>query len=283
MKMLAGVIARRPLGRRSVRWASLRVRRRRAKQSQSTEIATASFAGLAKTISSLLQLLLGRCLAMTTLLLFIFTPLVFSEDDFQYWSQYSLKAIDTKYVDYVSSGELRLIDDVSDFSFWRTTQRLIFDLFPYLSLGTNYTFLEEQVINSKTKEEEFKYHHRLELEVSPQYEIKKWVHVNIKNRNRFEFRWIEDQGSDNGRFRQRWELEFPVSKVPRVKSVYINNEFFVAMNRQELNQNRVIPFGINFKVCSKASLSVFYMIQSKKGAHDWSSNQIVGTHLSISL
>lgn len=206
-----------------------------------------------------------------------------AEDDVQYWSQYSLKPLDTKYVDYVSYGELRLIDDVSDFSFWQTTQRLIFDLIPYLSLGTNYTFLEEQIINSKTKEKEFKYHHRFELEVNPYYEIKKWIHVKIKNRNRFEFRWIEDHGSDNGRFRQRWELEFPISKVPRVKSVYINNEFFVALNRQELNQNRAVPFGINFKICSKANLSVFYMIQSKKGAHDWSSNQIVGTHLSISI
>lgn len=221
---------------------------------------------------------------MTTLLLFIFTPPVFSEDDFQYWSQYSLKAIDTKYVDYVSYGELRFfIDDVSDFSYWQTTQRLIFDPFKYLSFGTNYTYLETLTKNSKMKQEEFKHHHRLELEVNPQYELKKWIHVKIKNRNRFEFRWIEDQGSDNGRFRHRWELEFPIQKVPRVKSIYVNNEFFVVFNRQELNENRVVPFGIIFKICSKAALSVFYMIQSKKGANDWSSNQIVGTHLSLSL
>lgn len=217
------------------------------------------------------------------LILVVCSMPVMAEDDVQYWSQYSLKAIDTKHVDYVSFWDLRFTDDLSDFSYWQATQRLIFDFIPYLSLGTNYTFLEEQVANSKTKEEEFKHHHRLELEINPHYELKKWVHVNIKNRNRFEFRWIEDQGSDNGRFRQRWELEFPLKRIPAVKSVYINNEYFVAFNRQELNQNRVIPIGINFKIFSKAILSVFYMIQSKKGANDWSSNQIVGTHLFLSV
>lgn len=208
-------------------------------------------------------------------------PSVFSEDDVQYWSRLSIKAIDTNYFDYVTYGELRLTEDSSDFHFWQTSQKFQFDPIDHLSLAINYTHLQEEVSDSKTRKSEFKVHNRFELEVNPYAAIKDYV--KIKSRNRIEFRWIEDRGSDNTRFRQMWQIEVPIKKVPFLQSIYINNELFYDFNREQFTQNRWIPGGVAIKIYEKSLIRIFYMIQSVKGRPDWSSNQILGTHIELAF
>ena len=150
-----------------------------------------------------------------------------------------------------------------------------------MSLGINYTYLEEEVLDSKTKESDFKYHNRLELEVNPYFSV--GPYVKVKNRNRMEFRWIEDKGSDNARFRQLWQIEVPIKGISIVNSIYANNELFYDFNREQFAQNRWIPAGVVFKIYKKNLLRIFYMIQSVKGRPDWSSNQILGTHVELAF
>ncbi len=212
---------------------------------------------------------------MTIFLLLIGSLALRAENDFQYWSRFQVKVIDTKYVDSINFWDLRFFDDSSNFGFWQTSQKIQVDLIRNLSLGVAYTYLDNEVAN------EFKYQHRLELETNPYWSWKEWV--NIRNCNRVEFRWIEDKGSDNGRFRQLLEFEVPIKNISPVQSLYFNNEIFIDFNQKELNENRVVPFGITFKVYKKTSFKVSYMIQSKKTAHDWLSNQVLGTHLLIAF
>lgn len=73
-----------------------------------------------------------------------------AEDDVQYWPRYSVKAIDTKYVDFTNYGELRLTEDISDLNTWFTSQKIQIDPFPHLNLGINYTYLRNKTVNSKT-------------------------------------------------------------------------------------------------------------------------------------
>lgn len=215
-------------------------------------------------------------------LLFFFSAaiLLFAEDDFQFWPRFSLKAIDTQWVDFVHYMELRLADHVSRPKFWQTGEKLQLSPWKYLGFALGYTYLEDKLTNSKTQETEYKFQHRLELEVNPQWKSD-WF--SIFNRNRIEFRWIEDQGSDHPRYRQMWELEIPVKKVLFLKSIYANNEIFIDFNKRELTENRVTPAGITVRLHKNTQLKVFYMIQSKKGARDWSSNQVLGTHFVVSF
>ena len=221
-----------------------------------------------------------RKLVVFLILSFLFISPAFAEDDFQYWSWYDIKLIDTEYVDFINHSQLRFFDDSSDFSLWFTSQRLRFDFFKHLGFGLNHTYIENEV-NRTTSKKQFKYQHRLELEINPRWTLNNFL--KIKNRNRFEFRWIEDRGSNNTRFRHRWHLEVPIKQVESIKSIYANNEFFVDFKSREINENRAVPLGISFTTSEKTGFSIFYMIQSKKGSKDWSSNQVLGTKISLSL
>lgn len=216
------------------------------------------------------------------ILMLVLQPLTFAEDDFQYWSRYSIKAVDTQYVDFINYWDFRVFPDAARLAYWQTTQKLQYDFFKFISFVTGYTYLESRTKDSKSGDTEFKNQHRLELEINPHWEGKR---VKISNRNRFEFRWIEDRGSDHARYRNLLEFEFPIKweRAKFLKSVYINNEIFVDFNLRELNENRVTPFGISFKINKKLSFKLFYLIQSKKGARDWSSAQVLGTNVGISF
>ncbi len=206
---------------------------------------------------------------------------VYAEDDFQYWSRYSVKAIDTKYIDFVNFWDLRFMEDSSRLRLWFTSQKLQINPVEWFGFVIAHTYLENSAVNSQTKTREFVSQHRLELEANPKWKVSPWL--TVKNRNRVEFRWIEDKGSDNTRTRHMVELEFPVKKNPVVKSIYTNSEIFVDFNRHTINENRAIPIGINFNLYKKSTFSIFYMIQSQKGARDWSSNQILGTQVSLNF
>lgn len=209
----------------------------------------------------------------------IFLSQAKAEDDFQYWSRAQIKLLDTRYADFIHLGETRFMENASRTGLWYTSQKLQLDPFANLSFGLAYTYLENEVSNPAGTRSEFKQQQRLELEINPRWTA--GSHLRIKNRNRVEFRWIEDKGSDNGRFRHLWEAEFPLSKTGFLQSVYFNNEIFFDFNRENINENRVIPAGITVRLYKKSSLKIFHMIQSRKSAGDWLSNQIAGTHLFI--
>lgn len=203
-----------------------------------------------------------------------------AEDDFQYWSRYSFQILDTEYVDISNYSEMRFFDDAGDFSLWLTTQKLKVDPFKFLSLEAHYTFLQIEVLDSKSGEEEFKNQHRLELEVSPHWT---WdERLTISNRNRLTFRWIEGKGSDNGRFRQMWGLSYAPKNVKWLKSVYANDEIFYDFNTRSFNQNRLTPIGFKFPLYGKTTWQLFYMVQFQK-KDTWSSNHILGSQLNIAF
>ncbi|PIQ85052.1 MAG: hypothetical protein COV74_10670 [Candidatus Omnitrophica bacterium CG11_big_fil_rev_8_21_14_0_20_45_26] len=207
-------------------------------------------------------------------------PSSLARDDAQYWSQYSIKWLDTKYVDLVNFWDVRFTDDWSHVGLWFTRQQVRINPWKHLGFNVAYTYLETEVQNAAKTQNEYKYHHRLELELNPSWNLPNdW---KLSNRNRVEFRWIEDKGSDNTRFRQLWELEVPVKKL-RIESVYLNNELFYDFSTQKFNEDRITPFGVKIKVCSKAYLKLFYLIQCKKGARDWSSNQVFGTQVGVTF
>ncbi len=215
---------------------------------------------------------------LLTFPLFLLCGVLYAGDDFQNWNSMQLKVVDTEYVDYVTYGELRLTNDAGKLGFWQTTQKLQYDFFKYLGLATNYTYLESEVANAKQTRNEFKYHHRFELEANPRWAWKD--RVKLRNRNRIEFRWIEGRGSDNTRWRTLGEVEVPLRKIPIIKSVYMNDELFIDFPRQTINETRIIPAGLTLGLYQGVDLKVFYMIQMQKGS-TWSSNQILGTQLSM--
>ncbi len=205
---------------------------------------------------------------------------VWARDDFQYRQLLTVKLVDTKKVDFSIFSQMRMNHDAQDISFYLISPQLKFDVWKNVALGLNYSYVNLKVFNSAAGRDEFKIHHRCELEVDPHWSAGDWLEVQM--RNRYEFRWIEDQGSDNPRFRQRTQLEFPLKHLSPVQSVYMNSEFFYDINDHRYNENWTVPLGIKFKVNKNASLSVFYMVQSRLTSA-WTSSQIVGTGVFIKI
>ncbi len=208
--------------------------------------------------------------------LLVFVSPTWAKDDFQYRSLMTLKMVDTQKIDFVLFGQGRLIHDAKDVGFYSLSSQLKFDLWKNLSLGFNYTYLNVKVNNPVAGRSEFKFHHRVELEANPHWVIRDRLKVNM--RNRYEFRWIEDGGSDNSRLRHRTNLEWPIKNRGPVQSIYANSEFFYDLHDHRYNENWTTPLGVKFRINDKTSLSFFYLLQSKRGADDWSSVQTFGTH-----
>ncbi len=206
------------------------------------------------------------------------TPAIQAEDDFQYWSQYSLKMIDTEKIDWSIYTEGRFYNDAKDVGLYLVSQKIKYDFFKHLSLGTNYTYLQFKTNNTVASRSEFKYQHRAELEINPHWSFGDVL--KFDSRNRVEFRWIEDKGSYNTRSRHRLNFTFPIKNKRFLKGIYANSEFFYNIAENQYDENRSVPIGLNFKLNDKSSLKTFYMIQAKKGTN-WSSNQILGTLLSL--
>lgn len=215
------------------------------------------------------------------ILFFLFLPSAgFARDDFQYRQLLTLKVIDTKKVDLVLFNQMRLNHDAHDVSFYSTSPQLKFDVWKNLQLGLNYTYLNVKVFNPAAGRNEFRYHHRLELEANPHWEIGERVKITM--RNRYEFRWIEDKGSDNPRLRHRTNVEFPLKNILPLQSVYANSEFFYDLDDHRYNENWTVPLGLKFKINQQTNFSIFYMIQTRL-TNTWTSSQAVGTHVMINF
>ncbi|MCA9399351.1 MAG: DUF2490 domain-containing protein [Candidatus Omnitrophica bacterium] len=220
-----------------------------------------------------------RIIVLMMMSCFLITPPAQAEDDFQYWSRYSLKMVDTEKVDWTIFAEARFYNDTDDLGLYYISQRVSYDLWKHLSLGTNYTYLNYRTQSRDGTLAEDKFQHRLELEANPKF---KWgERITFKNRNRVEFRWIEDKGSYNTRLRHRWTLSYALKDKGPVKDVYAESEFIYNIAEHAYDENRTIPIGATFKVNDKMSLKTFYMIQNKLGATDWYANQIFGTQISL--
>ena len=137
------------------------------------------------------------------LILFVFfCGVCDAEDDFQYWSQYSVKIVDGEKIDLITFADLRIQEDASKLGLYLLSQRLKMDFWKNLSLGLNYTYLSSRNTKPGAVKDDYNWQHRLELEANPSWNIKDWLKLSV--RNRYEFRWIENRGSYNDRFRHRW-------------------------------------------------------------------------------
>lgn len=202
-----------------------------------------------------------------------------ADDDFQYWSQLSLKPYKSERFDVVIFTDARLMDNAEKMGLYFISPRVVYHHSKSLDLGINYTFQESRRTAPSAADDSYNSQQRIECEINPQWPLAEWL--KLKMRNRFEFRWIEARGWDNTRYRQRWMFEFPLKNALPLRSIYINSEFFYDFPQRNISENRSVPLGLNFKLRENVGFSVFHMIQSQKGSDSWASNQIVGSLISI--
>lgn len=212
-------------------------------------------------------------------ILLVTAQTVSARDDVQYWSQIFLKPYKSEKVEFIIFTDSRFTRDAEKLGLYFISPRMIYHYSKNLDFGMNYTYLQSRNTASAAADDSYNRQHRAELEINPQWQPADWVKLKI--RNRVEFRWIEKMGTDNTRYRQRWLLEFPLKNTRFLKSIYTSSELFYDFAADKYKENRTVPLGFNFKINDKMNAGLYYMIQSQKGANDWSSNQIIGSLISL--
>lgn len=204
------------------------------------------------------------------------SSLVWADDDWQQWSELNLKLYKKDKIQLSVFSDFRLRNDARRFELYFFSPRLSYKLTDNLSLGLNYSYLQVR----GSSQDDFRYQHRIEPEINPQ-----WVFldgIKVQNRNRVEFRWIEDQGSYNTRIRDRLRFVFPLVNNEFINSVYIDTEFFYNVAENQWDEQRTTPIGLNFNINDKVGFQAYYRIQHKK-SNTWRQNNIIGTMVTINF
>jgi len=205
------------------------------------------------------------------------------EDDFAYWSQYTVLLHDGEHIDLNAFFDFRFDNDAGNNDLNQASLQAKYDFIEHLSFGTNYTYILDKKYSSSSRNSEYFYQHVLELEANPYYTITDWL--KFDNRNRVEFRWIEDNGSYNTRSRHRLRFTFPLVKnlLPKQDGIYMDSEFFYNYAERTYDENRSVPLGIKFTLNEQVGLSVYYMVRSQKSnsTGEWTTTQILGSNVSL--
>lgn len=201
------------------------------------------------------------------------TPL--RADDFQGKYRLSLSAWQQGDWEVQLHAETRWQDDSSRLKERLFTPQILWQATEHLKLAAAYTHLEFRSGKG------FDNDHRLELEANPHWKLADWASLDL--RNRMEFRFRDGPGNGTERYRGRAQFVFPINHLGPLTSVYANDEVFYDFGFHQVNQNRLTPIGLGFKLNDHAQFRIFYMIQSTRSKAEWDHAEVLGTHLLFKL
>lgn len=231
-------------------------------RSQSSKLATLALRGV-----------VGVCLLVSAI------SAAHAGDDFGGWHSASVKWLDTPYVDLITLGQIRAREEHGEVNGYLLSQRFELAAHENLALAAAHTWLPFKTATGGWQDQQ-----RVELEANPRITFaRNWT---VSLRNRIEFRWVEDFFETSNRLRHRPQIARQLHNLGPLRTIYASNEIFYDLDQHDLNQNRLIPFGLGFKLHEKVGLNLYYMIQSVKpgrASSDWNHLHIVGTHWSLAF
>ena len=199
-------------------------------------------------------------------------------NDTQFWWKTQIKEWDGDKIDINAEAEVRFNEGVTNLFNWRLAQKLIYSPHKNIDLGIGYRFEK----SGKGNNDPLKRQHRLELEVNPHFKL--FNGINIKTRNRLEFRWKEDRGGELfPRYRHRVLISTRANWLPGLEKVEMGNEFFYDFDADKYNQNRLYPLRAKFKMTPKVSITLFYMLLSRRDATSggWRHAHVIGASFQL--
>lgn len=195
-----------------------------------------------------------------------------ADSDFQTWQWYTIPFYEAGNFRFQGFFETRWDDNSSHFQLALISPQVDYKILPYTRAGLNYTF-----IRSDSFDPDYQDQHRLEPQISNSFPLLDRLH--LVTRNRMEFRWIDGKEEVDQRIRSRIGLEYELKDLGPLTGIYANNEIFYDITAGRFNENRAVPFGIEFTLNKNVTLDVFSMIQSVEQPHGWKQNYILGTHI----
>lgn len=208
----------------------------------------------------------------TFLLVFLLLPgTARTEDDFDYWQEFSWKQVDCEPFTLKGFTQLRLIDHWKRIGLFQLSEQLQYRWNKNLNLGLNYSFLGARGRQGGS----FTNQNRIELEASPHFNLCEGV--ELKMRNRLEIRHVENRGWDNTRFRYFVGLKKKLKNCYCLEAVEFGDEVFYSFPANRITENRFIPLSLFFKVREDLKLKLFSLIRATRGGSAWGQDYVLGS------
>ena len=194
------------------------------------------------------------------------------QTDNQFWSDFQLAVPVTKQVDFNLLGTLRVGRDVSRPVDERVGAGFSFKFGPHVTVSPNYLHIGMQPFAGRRVWE-----NRLTLPVLLQFKIDKFT---LRDRNQFERRY-RNSGVKSTRYRNRFQLEYPIGSDKLGLSVFVTDEVFYDWTVDRWVRNR---FGAGaIKVFNKHFSQDFYYMRQNDGVSVPGDLNVIGTTLRFRL
>ncbi len=199
-------------------------------------------------------------------------------DDFQTWYTLEIRKSIHPEWELFFMPEARVRDDSSELFYHEYRQGVRFSPSKHLTLGLQYLFVRSENAAGKHRDEQTG-----ELDVTPKTTLGP---LQLSLRWRLALRTIEGSAGEQ-EFQMRFmpKLAYPTRLGNRKLTPYVADDLFYDYTRDAFNQNRLFV-GISLPLKefrgARSSLDLYYMLQHQLGTRrDWSSNEVLGTKLTI--
>lgn len=204
--------------------------------------------------------------------LFLLSPSLMAQDDWQYWNEYHLSYKITDHLSVILNPSIRMKDDVSENQYWESRQGFSYKFSDQWNLNIHY-------LHSESKNSSNKWIDENAFELQPTYKWK-WIGFDFANRLRLVYRIIN--GSERWLYREQIKIGKKVTVFHQEVTPFVSNEIFYDELLDQFNQNRA-RVGISKKVSKAMLMTIFYQYKSNSIKKDWVGENILGTGIDLSF
>jgi hypothetical protein len=234
--------------------------------------------GLAATLRLRMKCLRNDLLRLAVVAVALGTAGSGVSDDIQWRPALQVKALDTEHIDFVGYVEWRFSDTFPNPAGLVLSPQIKFEYVKNLQFGVNYTYNPYESPYNEAGDTVSVTQNRVEFEINPTVKLRKWA--SLVFRNRYEHRWF-DGAPENDRSRHRVEVNVPLKVLAPVKSAFAQYELFYDWTHERNSENRITPFGIEWRLGGPMCLRTYYLIQTRRAGADWYTSNAVYTMLRV--
>jgi len=196
-----------------------------------------------------------------------------SDEVFRLWSSVSATTELNEDWEFTFSEGLRFTDNASRFYYSSSSLSLNYSGFgDWLDVGVGFRKIFMKKSRHSWRQEDRPY---VSFTLNGIYN-----RLDVSNRIRFEYRDKED-AKDVWRFRNRFQIEFPVRWTQLQLRPYMSDEIFVNFDEEHFNRNRVYA-GVVYEFPEHTECKFYYLFQSWKSGDKWRDMNAVGITLNFS-
>lgn len=170
-------------------------------------------------------------------------------------------------------------DTSNHYKSWRAVQineQLAWKASDDLTLEIHYAYLHNRSIVSHSS---WRWQNRIELEANRIFHPS--CYFEIRTRNRFEIRWLENVRTTQYQFRQQTMLFVPIENAGRLKAYSFYNEVFYDISTSRFTQDRLYPIQLTYKLSDRVDFEAFFMIRFFLHEDAWKKSAVLGTQFAF--